>query len=394
MADGAQQDVLGQKAQAAQRAYEARGMSPAKALRRALSRTADAQWGLALVTQDVQIDSLDQDGVIAGLSGQELLVLIDGPDGAVGLVAIDRDVMTGLIEVQTIQQVTQIPIEPERVLTPTDAAMMAPLVDGALTRMAAMLLDHPLHYQLDGYRFGAMIEDARGVGLILDASGYTCFRAEVDLALGRRRGGLFFCLPERARPKPKPKSEGGSSAPGPHADLMSRVPARLEAVLGHISLPLARAQQLKPGDLIPLAPDALEQVNLVAGRGRDVVTGRLGQLNGMRAVRISLPVSEADLLGDSSAPPSQDAPETAPLVAEPVAAPAIADPVLAMPDDTLPEPMTAAPDAETNDFDFGAEAADFDLDFGANPDEAADLPDLDGGFAAAPVEFDFEEPEG
>ena len=56
MADGSGQGgVLGLKAQAAQKAFEARGMSPAKALRRALSRTADTLWDLALVCQSVHL---------------------------------------------------------------------------------------------------------------------------------------------------------------------------------------------------------------------------------------------------------------------------------------------------------------------------------------------------
>ena len=100
-------------------------MSPSKALRRALSRTADVLWDLALVTHGVEQAHLDQDGVVAALGGDALLILLDGPDGVPGVARIERPVMTGLIEVQTILQVTQMPVE-ERPLTQTDAAMMAP----------------------------------------------------------------------------------------------------------------------------------------------------------------------------------------------------------------------------------------------------------------------------
>ncbi|MEN9060320.1 FliM/FliN family flagellar motor C-terminal domain-containing protein [Ponticoccus litoralis] len=290
MADGGRDDILGQKAQAAQRAFEARGMSLAKALRRALSRTADVLWDLALVTQSVAVEMLDQDGVVAALTPGDLLLLLDGPDGALGLVLVDRQVMTGLIEVQTIQQVTQMPLDTERVLTPTDAAMMAPLLDGALDRLADSLAEHPLHGQLQGYRFGAMVEDARTASLLLDGAAYRVFTAEVDLALGRRRGVLKLILPER-KPRRGADAPPPEDLPGPHEALLSRVPAKLDAVLTRVRLPLNRARALKPGDLLPLASDALGRVEVMAGPGHLVARGRLGKINGLRAVRLTWPVA-------------------------------------------------------------------------------------------------------
>ena len=86
MGDPARQtDVLGRKASAARRAFEARAMSPAKALRRALSRSADVLWDLALVTHGVGQEIADQDQVVEMLPPRGLLLLLDGPGGALGL---------------------------------------------------------------------------------------------------------------------------------------------------------------------------------------------------------------------------------------------------------------------------------------------------------------------
>jgi flagellar motor switch protein FliM len=395
MADGARQDVLGQKAQAAQRAFEARGMSPTKALRRALSRTADVLWDLALVAQNVHLEMHDQDGVIDGLSGSDLLVVLDGPDGALGLASLDRAVMTALIEVQTIQQVTQLPVDEDRVLTPTDAAMAAPLLDGTLERMAEALHDSPLRAQLQGYRFGALLEDPRAASLLLDAAAYRVFRAEADLALGRRRGTVSFILPDLKRP-PADRTQAQGDGPGPHADLLARVPARLDAVLSRITLPLSRAGALKPGDVLKLSPDALDRVEVLAGRNHLVAKGRLGQLNGLRAVRLTWPVlgpapvaaagvpQAADALGDPSAQtelpalPAEEAtlPDLPQLPAVAEGAGAGEDLGEALPD--LP-PM-----------DFGAEPGDFDIG-GFGTDDVEPATDLEDGFAAAPLEFDFNE---
>ena len=284
MTEAIRGDVLGRKAQAARRAFEARAMSPAKALRRALSRTADVLWDLALVTQGVSQELLDQDGVIDSLPQGDLLMVLDGPEGALGLATIDREIMTGLIEVQTIQQVTQIPVD-DRPLTRTDAAMMAPLLDGTLDRLARNLVDHPLRPQLAGYRFGSMVEDARAAGLLLEASSYRLFRVAIDLALGRRRGELQLIFPEREIRD----AAAAMQAPGPHAQMMKLLPAHLNAVLARVTIPLGMARALKPGQLIPLPLDVLDGVELTAGQGKTVAKGRMGQLDGMRAVRLTWP---------------------------------------------------------------------------------------------------------
>lgn len=395
MADGGRSDVLGQKAQAAQRAFEARGMSLPKALRRALSRTADIQWDLALVTQDVAVEMLDQDEVIDALGPRDLLLLLDGPDGAVGIAAVDRQVLTGVIEVQTIQQVTQMPVDDTRPLTQTDAAMMAPLLDGALTRLADTLVDHPLHGQLAGFRFGAMIEDGRAAGLLLDAASYRGFRAEVDLALGRRRGVVMLFLPERKFKRSAPDED---ERPGPHEERLSRVPARLSVALARVTLPLNKAEALKPGDLLPLPPDALDRVEVTAGSGHLVARGRLGQLNGLRAVRLNWPVTgsgaaaagEAKHDGGMTDERLADFAGAAAGGAEPSMLPA-AGPGDDGPTEDLPDLPAMDFAADAAGFDFEEADAEGGAEADAPPMDA--LPDIDmgGSFDAAAMDFDFDE---
>lgn len=374
-------------------------MSLAKALRRALSRTADVLWDLALVTQSVTVETMDQDDVVEALGKTDLLVLLDGPDGAVGIASVDRQVMTGVIEVQTIQQVTQMPVEDDRVLTQTDAAMLAPLLDGALGRLADTLTEHPLHSQLSGYRFGAMIEDSRAAGLLLDAAGYRSFRADIDLALGRRRGVLTFFLPEC---KPKRSALGTVQGAGPHEERLSRVPARLNATLARITLPLSKAEALKPGDVLNLPLDALAKVDVMAGHGHLVARGRLGQLNGLRAVRLTWPgnAPASAAVGDPASAATAAAPKadmgasfddapTAPKAGLPVVPDVpVGDADLS---DDLPDLPPMDFDASAGDFDFGDLGEDLG-DVGSAEPMAA-LPDLDisDGFAAASMDFDFEE---
>ena len=398
MADGGREDVLGQKARAALRAFEARGMSPGKALRRALSRCADSLWGLALVTQNVSLEEMDQDKVASSLSDTALLILLDGPDGAIGLVAIERDVMTGLTEIQTIQQVSTIPFDPERVLTSTDAAMMVPVVDGTLERMVEYLADHPLHGEIAGFRFGAMVEDARTAALVLDAHGYRCFQAQVDLALGRRRGAVSFYLP--MRPVRHGTTSGGINppGPGPHEELLNRVPARLEAILTRLTLPLGQAEKLAPGDVLKLPLDVLSKVEVSAGR-QVVTRGTLGQSNGLRAVRLTPPASQAPEshgadASDPHVPVGLVAPAPEPELPEVSDFPMIAEPeITPPPEDSFPAlPPETGESEELPQIDFAADAADFDMgEFDVSANEGGDDLGLDSGFAAAPLDFDFED---
>ncbi|MGY9048507.1 MAG: FliM/FliN family flagellar motor switch protein [Rhodobacterales bacterium] len=261
-------------------------MSPAKALRLALSRTADVLWEMALVTQGVQQEVLDQEECLELLSPGLLLVLMEGPQEARGLVSVDREVMTGMIEMQTISKVTRMPIE-DRPLTPTDAAMMAPLIEGALERFEGNLEGHPDLALLSGFRFGAMVEDARTAGLLLEAASFRAFRASLDMDSGTRRGDIQIFLPVReVSVAPNPEAE---AKPGPHEPRMMLVPAQIEAVLARIRMPLSKAYGLRRGDLVELPRLALDKAELIAGKGHRLAVGRLGQMNGFRAIRLNLP---------------------------------------------------------------------------------------------------------
>ncbi|WP_146587240.1 FliM/FliN family flagellar motor C-terminal domain-containing protein [Puniceibacterium confluentis] len=344
MGEPARQDVLGQKASASRRALESRAMSPAKALRRALSRTSDTLWDLPLVTQGVQQEVLDQDGSLELLAPGALVLLLEGPDGVRGLASVDREVMTALIEVQTISRVTRMPIE-DRALTPTDAAMMAPLIDGTFERFEANLAGHPDLGQLGGYRYGALVEDARTAGLLLEAASFRTFRITVDLATGTRRGEILFILPVRAAEVAEAAPD--SAQPGRHEQRMMLVPARIEAVLARIRMPLSRASALRPGDLLELPVSALNSAELIVGRGHGLAFGRLGQMNGFRAIRLQPPKTLSQDPGTTvtaaAETPTPPAPQQAALARNVVAGP--------MAQSTPPDDIGDLPDLPPLDFD-------------------------------------------
>ncbi|SLN43149.1 Surface presentation of antigens (SPOA) [Roseivivax jejudonensis] len=283
MTDSAAQKVLSRKAQAARRAIEAQGMSVEKALRRALARTAEEAWNLALIARDARRSGADQDDAAARFEGADLILLLDGPDGALGFALLDRQAVTALVEVQTLGIVTDLAVDDRR-LTPTDAVIAAPLVDGTLSRLAAYLGRDPVAAQVEGYRFGAMVEGARVAANLLGAPRYRVFEAEIEL--GALRIGRFALILPARRVESRDVPDAGGDAT-PHAELMLSLPAQVDAVLCRMRLPFAQAEALAPGALLPLPPDALGRAELVAASGHRITTGRLGQMNGQRAIRVT-----------------------------------------------------------------------------------------------------------
>jgi flagellar motor switch protein FliM len=69
-----------------------------------------------------------------------------------------------------------------------------------------------------------------------------------------------------------------------------RAQALVEAILHRLSLPLSEASALEPGQLLPLPGVTVASVRLEAG-GVPLGPARLGQVAGMRAVRIETPLA-------------------------------------------------------------------------------------------------------
>ncbi len=327
-------------------------MSPQRALRLALEKTADEDLSLALTVSSSERTKADHAGLIALIPDAMMLILIDGPDGATGMVALDAAILASLIEVQTMGQVLSRPA-PVRALTRTDAALATPLVDGVLTRVTGHLSDHPDRHWACGYRFGAMIEDRRSLGLALTAPDYHVFRLPLDIGPGIRMGEMVLALP--VRPDPAVVA-GVAEQVDPSRQLQDRVlaaPARLDAILCRLHLPLSEIGALSVGDVLAVPQDAIREISIEVAGARRLATARLGKLDGLRALRLNLSDTfpdhgqgtDAAVHGEQSAP--QAAPQAPPMPAASLA-------------DAVPEPAAPGPRARPADggADGGAEDAE------------------------------------
>jgi len=176
--------------------------------------------------------------------------------------------------------------------------MAAPFIDAVLAAFDAQLL-----HEIEGYipvamRFGDRMEDARVLGLALEGSQYDLFRVTLDVAQGAKTGVVTLILPQRKTVVAKDEDAQSGDARS-FASLEKNAleaTATLDAVLARVSLPLRDICALKPGMTLPLPRDCLAEAELYAPRKHLVAEVRLGQMNGLRAVRISIEGDQGEAL--------------------------------------------------------------------------------------------------
>lgn len=341
-----EKDVLHRKVHQGTRRRDANVVLPPRALRLALARVAEDLWGLAVTSQGISQEMLDQEGAVSRLGVDDLILVLTAPDGSHAIAAVDRAVLAALIEVQTLGCVSDQAFD-DRPYTTTDAAMVWLYLDRVIAGFAATLQAHPMAPLAAGLRFEERAVDPRTAALFMDAAQYHAMTAAVEIDGGRRRGDVRLLLPLRHVKAPASAAE----ARGSHAATMRMLPAPVQAVLGRVTVPLSRACALRPGDLLSLPDGILDMAELVAVGGHVVAKGRLGQLNGFRAIRLSFPSGNPARAEDAPAPEA-DAPAPDP-AATPLPEDGYADnvPATDLPLTTTPA-LAPLPAAEQEDDDF------------------------------------------
>jgi len=286
MGETTQLTTLQRKAGAGRGESDAPGMTPAKALRLALSKAAQEELSLALRVQGVAESRVNQPGLLEVLSDDLLLLLLEGPQGGLGVAALDIQALAALIEVQTMGQVLKSPATQRRA-TATDSAMCEPLLGCALQEFEGHLAGSAAERWAAGFRFGERVENVRLLGLRVEEMDYRLFRISLDMADGAKKGELLLALPAEGCVQRKCGADGGQSWAQMLHKTVQVSHAELLGVLHRTQMPLAAVTAFKIGDLVPVPQSAIGEVLLEGGDGRVVGVARLGQQNGYRALRIT-----------------------------------------------------------------------------------------------------------
>ncbi|WP_177220436.1 FliM/FliN family flagellar motor switch protein [Poseidonocella sedimentorum] len=403
--------ALQRKAAVARRDFEDREVAPRKALRLALSKSFDETISLPLAATKVREIVDNYHALMERLLDDEMLILLDGPDGALGCIMLDRSLAIAIVEMQTLGFVPR--NNHPRSVTRTDAAIAEPVLNDLLKRFAGWLPgDAGLWAQ--GYMFGARVPTVRSMGLNLPELDYRIFEAEVDIFLGARIGRILFALP--AKPAHAGEDEASSRDPVWAARLeqsVGQAQSELHAVAHRYALPLAQLSSLRPGDTLPFPAEALENVTLYSGQEPVLARIRLGQAEGYRALRFGPVPGTAKQAPEVKAPEAGEPAGELPQLDGPKAAAALPNIPLDEPEEDAPaealEPLDALEPledlaSEAEAVEEAEEADDLDFDFelpDAEPFELEDLPmpgaapaggaEDDIGMPMAVVEIDFDD---
>ncbi len=277
---------LQRKMQASREGAASSGRSAAGALRLAMARAADDLFDLAVSVIGVTQCRVGQDELGKHLSEERLQILLDGPEGARGAVTLERVLLTALIQKQTIGSLTGAAPD-ERPFTGTDAALCAPLIDSMLER-ASGLADQPQDIRcLSGFRFGARAEDPRAVILTMEAERFRIFDLTLELDGGPQQGAMCLILPEPETPAESADGDAAAQNLPRLGAAVEMARADLSAVICRMRIPLTELSAMQVGDLLALVPVHMSRTELVTIQGKTIAAGRLGQTNGMRALRLN-----------------------------------------------------------------------------------------------------------
>lgn len=281
-----------------------RGMTPEKALAQALSSAAQGYAGLQLRVLETRSGRGSQPEIISQLSDIAQFVVLGSAGEQRGVLMVGPELVDALIEVQTMGRLETTPRAP-RLTTRIDAALSRDFVETLLEIFTARMADLADARWAQGYAYESYLADPRPLSLMLAEGDYRWQSARVDIGGGVRAADVYLACPAHfAKPdktltgngKTETRAKESPTDPSWRMRLERNVnaaPMRLEAVLARLSLPVLQVETLRPGDVLPLAHHCLDQVRLESHPGAQGLGGRLGQQNGMRAVRLNLLLESA-----------------------------------------------------------------------------------------------------
>lgn len=371
------QTVLRRKTEARRVQRQARAMTLTKALRQTLAKVADDVLDMALAAIALREEERSGDALEEVFDDAGLMMLLDGPNRHRGAVMFDPVLVGALIQQQTMGQVRPDPGGDPRPMTETDAAISAPFLDALLERAAGLPDDEDDRQWLSGYRFGARADDRRLLLLALDEAQYKLVHLTVDVAGGVRQGQIVICLPvvetqDGVGVEPddeEAKHDAAANQPENLSENVMALAVDLQICIARKRLTLRDLSALKPGDTLELGSASFDAVQVMTADGRRLAQGTLGQMKGLRALRVTpAAAKQAHPKRRASDRADLDTPDLAPLAAAAPATPSVRDAHL--PDLTELPDMSDLP--ELNISDFAASDPD------AEPDPAElDLPPFD-----------------
>ena len=296
-------------------------MTVGRAVRLSAARAAERALGLSLTVLGVTQESEDLEAACKRLAGDWLLIGLWRGGELAGLAALDLQARAAAIEMQTLGQLRSAPA-PERAITASDTALNVPFIEELLSQIEDAAEGTELVGWAKGVYPGPRLADARAAGLALAEATYRVVAMTLDLGTGERQGQVMLILPATpvtVRQQAEDDSATDRFAASFRATVME-APAELHAVLHRMKVPYSKIAALQVGQTLSLPGVTVGSVRMEGPGGQVFGRARLGQVTGLRAVRLEVApaarMSEVQLpdrtghVGGTEARPAPLAPPT------------------------------------------------------------------------------------
>jgi flagellar motor switch protein FliM len=261
-------------------------------LRQALSRAAERSIGLTMSVLGIRQDVAALDDILAGLEDDLMLMALSGsgagPGSPIGFLGLDLQARAAMVEVQTLGHVGSATVPPRRPTT-ADRALADPFVGAFLRELVMETKGTVLEGWISAGRTDGHFPTAREAGLALPDGAFRIVRMTLDLGAGGRQGLIVLALPV---PQPVPTPAPVAPAQGWSAALAGNVlsaQTEVRAVLHRMRLPLHMVEGFTLGQVLVLPGVGVSTVRVETPDRTLVGLARLGQMGGMRAVRLAEP---------------------------------------------------------------------------------------------------------
>lgn len=339
------------------------------------ARAAEDCFALPLLVTALSSKPLRIEDIQQALPDTGLYMLLEGPNGATGALTVDLATVCAVLEHLTMGRVLGRAPDATRAPTAVDAALVSSVFDALLQASDDTFAQNGVSDWPADHRFGSRVEDARTLMLSLAEKGFTVFDITLSLGAANVAGNAQLILPNaEIAQKDEHSAEALAAKAAVFRENVMLAPAELTAVLHRITVTLDQLGALKVGDTLEIPLSALQNCTLEMQMNETMAQAALGQINGLRAVRLALP--------NQDAPAAQPADRPATAGAQPTEMSPL--PVVQSPQDGAnpapkhtPKPIAADP-AKT-----GQTAADRDAHKNEKPaqqnhaDPMSDIPEIE-----------------
>lgn len=281
-------------------------VSAPRAAANAIGRVAERLYRMPVLPVDIQPGVATVGDLPELLPDGGLLTVLQGPGDRLGVMALDFEAVTALIEAQALGRVTARPAERRRV-TRSDAAICVDFINAVMTELVSDMAGVEGFGQIEGYRYATHLDDPRPLVLMLDDRPFRSLSLDLRFGDGgQREGRIFIALPQGTEAVPVPAAASALSLPDAPAvprttslaATVTAAPIEVMGVLCRRKITLGELRALVPGRVLALPRVGLGDAQLETRTGQVLAAGKLGESAGCYAIR----------LHDPSRTPSRPAP--------------------------------------------------------------------------------------